>query len=251
MCALSAKLVEQHGRKEEYCDEEYNFILDFNNTSKEEVRQHKLISFHRVVLKLKNEGSKYILACWKKYLENEPLAPNHSILHNLYGFDSHTVRTIVRVLGLESPKTRTVLLYGSSNVGKSILANALLAPWAPGYIQRDGGTNVHWLEHVYRKSFILWEEPSIHMSNIEDTKLLMGGEKIIINRKNKNLLERTNSAAVVVTTNREIWKYGGEALVNRCFIIVLSTPVASITAARISTADILTYMLDAHAGRYD
>lgn len=148
-----------------------------------------------------------------------------------------------KVIARDIPKKRSLVFYGDSNCGKSLLANALALPFSPGYIQRDGGTNVHWLENIYRKSLVIWEEPSIHMTNIEDVKLLLGGEKIVINRKNKHLVERLNGAAVIITTNKEVWYYDEKALRNRMVIFHLKVPVESVTHSIITPGEILDYLL--------
>lgn len=164
-------------------------------------------------------------------------------LHSLFGFSREDVEVMFKIISRDIPKQRGLVFYGPSNCGKSILANALCLPFAPGYIQRDSGANVHWLENIYRKSIILWEEPSVHMTNIEDTKLILGGEKIAINRKNKHIVERLNGAAVIVTTNRAFWEYDREALLNRIVIFNFSRPVESVTNKYIHPGEILDYLL--------
>lgn len=124
----------------------------------------------------------------------------------------------------------------------------MLAPVAPGYIQRDGGTNVHWLENIYRKSVVLWEEPSIHMTNIEDTKLILGGETLVINRKNKPLLERPAGPAVVVTTNKQFWAYQPQTLMNRCCIYPRDNVLPG--KEKYKREDIVSYLCDVYDGRF-
>lgn len=164
-------------------------------------------------------------------------------LDQLFGLSKKDITRIFQIVCRDIPKKRCVVFYGPSNCGKSILANALCIPFAPGYIQRDSGANAHWLENIYRKSIVIWEEPSIHMTNIEDTKLLLGGEKIVINRKNKHLVERLNGAAVIVTTNKSFWEYDDEALKNRCEIFQFSKTVESVTKSYIHPGEILDYLL--------
>lgn len=139
-------------------------------------------------------------------------------IHKDFALDQETVEQWFKILARGYKKRTTIVFYGTSNSGKSLIANALVATVAPGMIQRDCGTNDHWLEHIYMKSVLLWEEPTINMINIEDVKLILGGETIIINRKNKALLERTNPASVIITTNRQFWQYDPNTLKNRCWI---------------------------------
>lgn len=173
------------------------------------------------------------------------------VLHAIYNFNKYDVTTIFACIMRCFPKKRTLVFYGPSNCGKSLLANALCTPFAPGYIQRDGGTNVHWLENIYRKCLIIWEEPSIHMTNIEDVKLLMGAERLIINRKNKHLVERLNRPSVIVTTNKPFWEYDPQALKNRCIIYYLNNNIENYTKLNITSADILDYLCHIYEGHFD
>lgn len=171
-------------------------------------------------------------------------------LGRLYKFGKRDVDEIFHILGRGDPKIRTVVFWGNTNCGKSILARALTSIFAPAYIQRDGGTNVHWLENLHYKSIVIWEEPSVHMSNFEDCKLVFGGETIVINRKNKNLIERPQGAAVVVTTNKPFWHYDA-AIRSRLRIFRFTETVESIfDKERIDENCVIRYLLDLYDGRF-
>lgn len=170
-------------------------------------------------------------------------------IHELYQFKTEDVKQMFNILGRVDPKIRTLVFYGKSNTGKSILANAIYQFVSPGYIQRDGGTNVHWLEHLHYKSFVLWEEPSVHMSNVEDCKLIFGGENIIINRKNKNLIERPAGPACIVTCNKPFWHYDN-ALSNRMIIYNFDKEVKEVFKdVFVAPRLVLRYLLELYDGR--
>lgn len=169
-------------------------------------------------------------------------------LHSIYQLNQKTVSEWISILAREDPKKRTLVFYGKSNSGKSQLANALLYPFNIGRIQRDGGTNVHWLENIHLKSFILWEEPTIHLTNIEDVKLLLGGENLVINRKNKNLIDRPTGAAVIITCNKAFWNYEREPLLNRINIYQFTN---TSFKRFISIQETITYLCQVYDGRYN
>lgn len=244
---VSKLLCEFFGIREQYCEECYNTLLDSGFATKTECIRHKYDNYVRIEKELDKGDYGTIIQYWKTYADSDTEPAIILLLHEVYNFTKDTVINIANILGRAIPKRRSLVLYGKSNTGKSLLGNAIVYPFACGYIQRDGGTNVHWLEHIYHKSFILWEEPSIHLTNIEDTKLLLGGEKIVINRKNKSLLERINSPAVVVTTNRPFWEYERDTIDNRIFRITLTNIFPdNIT---IQPRQILQYLICLYDGR--
>lgn len=245
---ISAALAKTYGVREQWCDEYYWQLIDTNVITRTDMDKHKYAQFCRTESQLAVHEYGVYLDILRKYAGNTSVH-NLNVIHSIYNFNKYDVVSIFEILGRHNPKRRCLCLYGPSNCGKSLLANCLLYPWAPGYIQRDGGTNVHWLEHIYRKSFILWEEPSIHMTNLEDTKLLLGGERIAINRKNKPIIERINDPAVIITTNRQIWQYDPNALQNRMKIFKLNQTVNDITSKYIKPQDIISYLIAVHDGR--
>ena len=250
---IDSYLINEFGVRYEYPLECYNVIQEEYGIPRKQCLAHRRFRFKSLEELLQERSPDTIYNIYKKYkaiLSDDEFTRIHSV----YNFSKSDVRQMFTVLCRGLPKRRSVLLYGPSNTGKSILANALMFPFAPGYIQRDGGTNVHWLEHIYRRNFILWEEPSIHMSNVEDAKLLLGGERLAINRKNKEIIERINDPAVVVTTNREIWLYGGEAIKNRCLIFQLHRKVSQYLQYPHEIwlpQSILGYLCDLYDGRRD
>lgn len=232
--------LECFGHKEQYYDEEHNLLVDQNKISKGGSELLKLRNFLETEQLLENHNWKILLEVYDQY-RHENLG--RETLAKIFNLSKEDVKLIFQTITRDNPKKRCVVFYGPSNCGKSLLANALCLPFAPGYIQRDSGANVHWLENIYRKSIVLWEEPSIHMTNIDDTKLLLGGEKIVINRKNKHLVERLNGAAVIITTNRSFWEYDRDALLNRINIFNFNVSVSEVTRSYITPGEILDYLL--------
>lgn len=222
-------------------DEEHNLTIDRGLCTKQQSAYLKLKNYLDLEDLLQQNDWTILKEIYDPFRHENV---GRQTIHKIFNFSRQDVIDIFRIIARDIPKRRTVVFYGPSNCGKSLLANALAKPFSPGYIQRDGGTNVHWLENIYRKSLILWEEPSIHMTNIEDVKLLLGGENIVINRKNKHLVERLNGAAVIITTNREFWEYEPETIKNRCYIKYLSVSVESVTKQQLHLGEILDYLLD-------
>lgn len=240
------KLEDNYEKKEQYYLEEYSLLLDVGVLTKKQIHNHQLYKYLELESFL-NVGFNNLVSVYRNYYKRN-LLPRQTLIHSIYKLNKNQVDIIFNCLSRNYNKKRTLIFYGQSNTGKTLLAQALTYIFVPGYILRDGGTNVHWLEDIYRKNFILWEEPSIHMTNIEDTKLLLGGEKIAINRKNKPIITRVNDPAVIITTNRQFWDYEYETIVNRSFIFEFYNTIPD-NCPRISNAEILSYLLDIYDGR--
>lgn len=241
-------LLRRYGHKEQYLDEEYNVLVEEGSITLTECRNLKYKKFTECE-KLMEQGTSDVLAGVYDMYRHENIG--RTMLHQIFNFTKEDVTTIFNCIMRQFAKKRTLVFYGPSNCGKSLLANALCLPFAPGYIQRDSGTNVHWLENIYRKCIILWEEPSIHMTNIEDVKLLLGGERIVINRKNKHLVERINRPCVLVTTNKQFWEYESNTLKNRIIIYYLFNVIDNITHKFITPGDVLDYLCAIYEGSFE
>lgn len=252
MCAVTRTNMEKtFGKKDQYSDHEYDIAMDLKLfRCKSEMITHKFEKYMELEKILNWKESSVWYEMLKRYIGDYKPTLDVSLLDAIFKFTPSDISYMFDVLCRKTPKKKTLVFYGPSNCGKSLLANALLAPIAPGYIQRDGGTNVHWLENIYRKSVILWEEPSVNMSIIEDVKLLLGGETIPINRKNKQIIERPAGPAVVVTTNNQFWYYQPDTLENRITIYELTTQVGGIVGETyIKKNDIIYYILDVYNKR--
>lgn len=236
------------GYKTQYTDYEYDLAMDLEifQTKKEAIKDK--FNKYMYLEEMLNMGEESI---WYNLLRDRsnPSITDDKIkeIHEQFGLTQRQVKQWFKVLCRGYPKKRTLVFYGASNCGKSLLANALMSPIAPAYIQRDGGTNVHWLENLYRKSVVLWEEPSIHMSNIEDVKLLLGGETLPINRKNKQIIERPKGPAVLITTNNQFWYYQPQTLLNRIFIFEFNNTIDKF----IEEKDLVSYLMQIYDGRFN
>lgn len=218
------------GPKTQYKDAEFDIVKVLEGTSETAIKMFKVESYLELEKILNNEDFDYKLNWYvnelEKCLADKDIKPGRiNDIHDVFNLKYEDLIDYLSVILRQHPKHRTLVLYGKSNSGKSLIANALYYPFAPGMIQRAGTTNVHWLEAIYQKNFILWEEPSINMTTIEDVKLLTGGETIVINRKNKNLIERLKGPAVLITTNVAFWNYKREELLNRCIIKEFHKPI--------------------------
>jgi hypothetical protein len=202
----------------QWLDSQYDLAVDAETLTKAECIKHKLQKYLQWEVRLSEAPGH---ATWANTLAGVAVAykGDLDVCHAVWKLKQEQVTQWFNILGRGMPKKRSLVFWGRSNTGKSLVANGLLAGVAPGFIQRDGGTNVHWLENIYKKMVILWEEPSITMTNLEDVKLLLGGERIVINRKNKNLIDRPPGPAVMITTNKEFWNYQRDTLSNRCQIV--------------------------------
>lgn len=238
------------GKKTQYTDFEYDLAIDLRLFEhKKQARAHQFQQY----LKLEEKLNLREHSIWRELLEPfyQSEGSFHTSLHKQWQLSQKTVILWFSVLCRVFPKKRSLVFYGPSNTGKSLLARALTYPIAPAYIQRDGGTNVHWLENIYRKSLVVWEEPSIHMTNIDDCKLLLGGETIIINRKNKALIERPAGPSCLITTNKAFWEYEREPLLNRIVIHRFWNKINNEEHQYIKVEDIITYLCDVYDGRYE
>lgn len=237
------------GKKYQYTDEEIWTLVDQKIIPYRDAMDYLLnqyISGESLfcgILRTKENWYYALNASGREYYEADQM-------HELFKLKKETVHEWFALLSRCLPKKRGLVFYGPSNTGKSLLARALTSGINCGYIQRDGGTNVHWLENIYRKNCIIWEEPSVHMVNIEDVKLLLGGEPIVVNRKNKCIISKTNDPPVIITTNFHFWNYQPETLLNRISKYAFHRKIDS-KGKYLGRRQITSYVLDVYDGRFD
>lgn len=245
--AVELALSDNFDHREQYYLEQYSLLCDLKVCNKQACINHNLYKYLQLEELLDTQSLHDFVNIYRKYIE-EPSDNVLKLISNIYKFNRTQIYSIFNCLSRKYNKKRTLIFYGESNTGKSLLARSLLLPFVPGFILRDGGTNVHWLEDIYRKSFILWEEPSIHMTNIEDVKLLLAGEKIAINRKNKPIITRINNPSVIVTTNREFWEYDYTPIINRSLLFTFNTLIHD-DCIKLKESWILYYLISIYDGR--
>lgn len=125
-----------------------------------------------------------------------------------------------------SDKKNTFVLEGPSNAGKSAFIRPLLQLLRYGEIVNGGN---FMFEDTVNKQIIIWEEPLIGKSMVDDCKLLFEGSehKVIIKNKSSEMVGRT---PVFITTNKPIWLYCSidkDALANRCYFYTFRKTVDS------------------------
>lgn len=241
MSVLEVSLVSYFGDKEEYSPFNLNLLVELDLITKKDAKIFLIKQYLKIRDNFKKGPRDYLLSI----LEKDNNVNYNRKLHNVYRLNYNDVNNIFNVLTQNDPKINTLILYGPSNAGKSLLARSLLNRFSPGSIQRDGGTNVHWLENTLYKSFILWEEPIINCDTKEDVKLIMGGEKHIVNPKNKPLLYKEDRTPLIITTNIPFWLNDyTNAMLNRAHLICLNNKVENFIKDYINSDDIIGYLLD-------
>lgn len=143
-----------------------------------------------------------------------------------------------QVLNCEKPKINAIRLYGTSNSGKTLLAQLICSCFITCYANNHGSENEFFLSNFLNKSIVLCEELYVTQATSEDFKSILGGASIDIAKKysEKQILSRT---PVIVTSNFELFGRGHlnsvdeQALRLRChsFRFVTSyAPKVQITA---------------------
>lgn len=221
------------GPKVEFSSYQVNLAQELGLISKIEGRKFLIEQFMKTKKLICLE---YLIQCWELFATFD----NYDYIDSIYRLSIADTIDIVNCMAHLNLKKNAICFIGPSNSGKSILARALLLPFAPGGIQRDGGTNVHWLENTIYKNYVLWEEPIITCETREDSKLICGGERHVVNVKNKPLQFKEDKSVVLVTTNTPFWLTDlSRALQNRLIIKEFGQQIER----RITESDVLGYIL--------
>lgn len=99
------------------------------------------------------------------------------------------------------PKVNTLTIQGPSNCGKSMITNLILESYPSARLGRQGELTPFYLQSAATKPIIIFEEPRIIETTVDDMKLLLGGEPMEIAVKN-NENEHLQRTPVYITTNR-------------------------------------------------
>lgn len=162
-------------------------------------------------------------------------------LHAAWNLSSDDVIRIICILQGKLNKINTICFIGISNAGKTLLSRAITKYFIRGGIQRDSGVNLHWLSNIPFTNVICWDEPIVCADIKEDLKLVLAGEPIIINQKNKPLFFHEGKIPVIMTTNTAWW--GGETVYeNRMFILPFGKTLTTYVTNILTDTDIYNYL---------
>lgn len=189
------------------------------------------------------------IGCYSWKWKDVKVAP--SVLHSIYKFKRSDVVAIFQILRKETYKINAIIFWGRSNAGKTIMVNALCKPFMCGYIERQSGVNIHWLSNTRNVNLIRWEEPIINCEISEDLKLLLGGERMLVNDKYYAPHCKTNRTPILMSTNKAWWlQYRDEAYINRMWIIRCDQRVENHTSEKITPEDIYCYLDHVYTGAF-
>ena len=116
-------------------------------------------------------------------------------------------RKLTRVINRRSGKRNTFWVSGISNAGKTQLMLSFVEAYFPnsyGVPNNSVRTSFTFNDCMNRR-VILWEEPYINADNIEDCKLLFGGQDLRTDAKYQTgaIVEST---PIIITSNHDLWK---------------------------------------------
>lgn len=134
----------------------------------------------------------------------------YNFLNEVQGWENEKIKSfakvICQVLNRRSGKKNTLWLQGVSNAGKSQLINSLLQSYFPNTIGTPNNsvrTTFTFNDCMYKR-VILWEEPNITVDNIEDTKIILGGQDCRIDAKYQSSAV-LQSTPFIITSNKDLW----------------------------------------------
>lgn len=110
------------------------------------------------------------------------------------------VSNLKLILNKEKFKLNALRFYGAPNSCKTLIADAIVAPFIACKMNNHGSENEFYLSNMLNKSIIQCEELYLTTSTAEDFKSILGGHPIDVSKKfwEKQLLQRT---PVIITTN--------------------------------------------------
>lgn len=132
-------------------------------------------------------------------------------------------------------KKNTMYLWGVSNAGKTTLAMNFVKNFFEGAVGRplNQVRSSFRFQDCINKAVILWEEPQLIKDEIEDCKLLFGGQEVPANVKYQGSVA-VPSTPVIVTANQSVerlmWTgFGDDVWKNRVYSYYFGKPLIEKT----------------------
>ncbi|QQP40549.1 Uncharacterized protein FKW44_014634, partial [Caligus rogercresseyi] len=124
----------------------------------------------------------------------------------------------------EIPKVNAFVLQGPTNCFKSTLFRLLFDGLNFTPMTRTAGNNNFYLQSCLNKDYIIWEEPMVTTTDINEWKLLLEGAPVKASVKSPDsILKRT---PFFITTNHSLSKWisadDAAALQERMYVYTLS-----------------------------
>lgn len=138
------------------------------------------------------------------------------------------VIAVWKLLNKVDHKKNVLILKGSSNSGKTLLAELITATLLTGRTAGLTGDHQFEFEDFLNRDVALVNELRLTPNNCNQCKLLFGGEPLPINRKNRQLAI-LNRIPTIVTTNTGIGEYlkpaDTQAIFNRAYYFEFNNPI--------------------------
>lgn len=172
---------------------------------------------------------------------------------------SEFISKLDRVMNKTDNKVNTIVLYGPTNTGKSLLCKVMTEFLLTGTINRRSENTNFAFENLLDRSVAILEEPKINAANANDMKQLLGGETFEVAVKYKPMQYLTR-LPVIVTTNEYLGcrlpDVDAAALESRYYQFTFATQIASSTVdgeidaapVKICTCDWADYYNYIHEG---
>ncbi|EUB54832.1 Non-capsid protein NS-1 [Echinococcus granulosus] len=138
--------------------------------------------------------------------------------------------TLRIIMNCEDEKINTLVLYGPTNTGKSLICKLTTTFLEHGCVTRRQEASAFAYENLLNREVALMEEPRICAANQQDLKQILGGEpfEVSVKYQNPDLLERL---PVIVTTNEPLGvrlsDVDAAAIEGRCKIYTLDKQICN------------------------
>ncbi|VUZ56641.1 unnamed protein product, partial [Hymenolepis diminuta] len=113
---------------------------------------------------------------------------------------SEFINKLDRVMNRNDSKINSIVLYGPTNTGKSLLCKIMTEFLLTGTIIRRSENSNFAYENLLDRSVAILEEPKINAANVNDMKQLLGGESFEVAVKYKPM-QFLHRIPVIITTN--------------------------------------------------
>lgn len=167
---------------------------------------------------------------------NRPPGTMNSWMENLFKSNGiapeEFITKLDRVMNKCDNKINTIVLYGPTNTGKSLLCKIMTEFLLTGTINRRSENSNFAFENLLDRSVAILEEPKINAANANDMKQLLGGEAFEVAVKYKPMQYLTR-LPVIITTNEYLGcrlpDIDAAALESRYYQFTFAAQIASST----------------------
>nr|QQL94242.1 non-capsid protein [Macrobrachium rosenbergii bidensovirus] len=230
-----------------YTELDYKYKVPYEQQTVSEITKKKFCDYNVKIYQYFKTVNKweYLIECVKNHVIDNN---KYSWLNKFYLSNKSELKEYLKLfLTNDYDKKNTLVLFGTMNTGKSLLARSIGYFFKTIFVSNLEQSSSFFFSQFHGFNLAIIEEPAINLNTVEDYKKVLAGQPVSASRKGENVKVVIDEIPILITTNNLSLGKGNlcaadeGVLANRCRYIVLNNVV--FPDVYLSPFDVIKYLI--------